>query len=185
MLASRLCLRAAARPQASGLPLITHRLGLRTARPSIRLWQETHRVFVSAPRHRKDDAQARAIQEENPAKQPARESVKPESVEAKKPADPSAPPTDNDPLLAEKTVSRKEQRSADWRIIKDMSHYLWPKDDLGTRFRVGLSVALLVGAKVGNNFNAMFMGNSLLIVPRMCRSSTCKSLSTSRPSSTA
>jgi hypothetical protein len=53
-----------------------------------------------------------------------------------------------DPLLAEQTVSNKEQRKADWAIIKDMAHYLWPKDDFGTRFRVGLSVALLVGAKV-------------------------------------
>ena len=56
-----------------------------------------------------------------------------------------------DPLLAEQTVSNKEQRKADWAIIKDMAHYLWPKDDFGTRFRVGLSVALLVGAKVIDN----------------------------------
>lgn len=51
-------------------------------------------------------------------------------------------------LLAEHNVSSKEQRKADWAIVKDMAHYLWPKDDLGTRSRVGLSVALLVGAKV-------------------------------------
>ncbi|GAM85731.1 hypothetical protein ANO11243_037390 [Dothideomycetidae sp. 11243] len=31
-----------------------------------------------------------------------------------------------------------------------MAKYLWPKDDLGTRFRVGLSLALLVGSKVLN-----------------------------------
>ena len=53
-------------------------------------------------------------------------------------------------LLAEQTVTNKEQRKADWAIIKEMSHYLWPKDNLGTRFRVGLSVALLVGAKLLN-----------------------------------
>ncbi|CAI6335012.1 unnamed protein product [Periconia digitata] len=55
-----------------------------------------------------------------------------------------------DPLLAEQTVSNKEQRKADWAIIKEMSHYLWPKDNLGTRTRVGLSVGLLVGAKLLN-----------------------------------
>ncbi|EQK98286.1 transporter ATM1 [Ophiocordyceps sinensis CO18] len=31
-----------------------------------------------------------------------------------------------------------------------MSRYLWPRDNLGTKFRVGLAVALLVGAKVLN-----------------------------------
>ena len=32
-----------------------------------------------------------------------------------------------DGLLAEQTVSNKEQRKTDWRIIKEMSQYLWPK----------------------------------------------------------
>jgi len=53
-----------------------------------------------------------------------------------------------DALLSERVVSDKEQRRADWAIIKDMAKYLWPKDDLGTRSRVGLSLALLVGSKV-------------------------------------
>lgn len=44
----------------------------------------------------------------------------------------------------------KERRKADWAIIKEMSRYLWPKDSLNTRVRVGLSVGLLVGAKVLN-----------------------------------
>ncbi|KAF2786031.1 P-loop containing nucleoside triphosphate hydrolase protein [Melanomma pulvis-pyrius CBS 109.77] len=34
--------------------------------------------------------------------------------------------------------------------MKEMSRYLWPKDNLGTRARVGLSVGLLVGAKLLN-----------------------------------
>lgn len=72
--------------------------------------------------------------------------MKPESI---KPAEKAPEPTKNDPLLAEQTVSNKEQRKADWAIIKDMAHYLWPKNDFSTRFRVGLSVGLLVGAKVG------------------------------------
>jgi ABC transporter ATM len=54
-----------------------------------------------------------------------------------------------DPLtLDDKT--NKEQRKADWAIMKEMAQYLWPKDSLGTRFRVGLSLAMLVGAKVLN-----------------------------------
>lgn len=32
-----------------------------------------------------------------------------------------------DPLLSEQTVSNKEQRKADWAIMKEMSRYLWPK----------------------------------------------------------
>ena len=32
-----------------------------------------------------------------------------------------------DGLLSEQTVSNKEQRRADWAIIKEMSTYLWPK----------------------------------------------------------
>ncbi|OLN85826.1 Iron-sulfur clusters transporter ATM1, mitochondrial [Colletotrichum chlorophyti] len=54
-----------------------------------------------------------------------------------------------DPLATpEKTV--QEQRKADWAIMKEMSRYLWPKDSIGTKFRVGLAVSLLVGAKVLN-----------------------------------
>jgi ABC transporter ATM len=59
-------------------------------------------------------------------------------------------PSKGDALLAEQLVSNKEQRKADWAIIKQMSKYLWPKDSLGTRMRVGLSVGLLVGAKLLN-----------------------------------
>lgn len=47
-------------------------------------------------------------------------------------------------------MTAKEQRKADWAIIKEMSQYLWPKDSWGTKFRVGLAVSLLVGAKVLN-----------------------------------
>lgn len=32
-----------------------------------------------------------------------------------------------DALLKEQTVSNKEQRKADWAIMKEMSRYLWPK----------------------------------------------------------
>lgn len=69
--------------------------------------------------------------------------------DASSPIAPASATAKGGPLLAEQTVSNKEQRKADWAIIKDMAHYLWPKNDFSTRFRVGLSVGLLVGAKVG------------------------------------
>ncbi|KAH0380010.1 ABC transporter-like protein, partial [Aureobasidium melanogenum] len=101
-------------------------------RPSIR-------VFTTSPWRSKDDTHLKTAQQET--KVAAAEPTKTPTVQ-KENKQPS--------LLAEQTVSNKEQRKADWAIIKDMAHYLWPKDDFGTRFRVGLSVALLVGAKVLN-----------------------------------
>ncbi|KAK4497826.1 hypothetical protein PRZ48_010480 [Zasmidium cellare] len=99
-------------------------------------------------RQPKDDARARTVQKQEETKQPAEEKVGPETVVKNK--DAAKPETKNDPLLAEQMVSNKEQRKADWAIIKDMSHYLWPKNDFNTKFRVGLSVGLLIGAKVLN-----------------------------------
>ncbi|KAJ6264644.1 hypothetical protein Dda_0793 [Drechslerella dactyloides] len=55
-----------------------------------------------------------------------------------------------DPLLTSMDVSKAAQRKADWAILKDMVHYIWPKNNLGTKVRVGLAVGLLVGAKVLN-----------------------------------
>lgn len=52
--------------------------------------------------------------------------------------------------LATVEKSNTEQRKADWAIMKEMSRYLWPKGDVGTKVRVGLAVALLIGAKVLN-----------------------------------
>lgn len=102
----------------------------------------TVRVFTTSPWRSKDDARARTLHAET--KVEATEATKPSSVPQEKAAGPAKQPS----LLAEQTVSNKEQRKADWAIIKDMVRYLWPKDDFGTRFRVSLSVALLVGAKV-------------------------------------
>ncbi|GAB7347474.1 hypothetical protein MBLNU459_g4387t1 [Dothideomycetes sp. NU459] len=109
----------------------------RTTRPAVR-------VFTTSPWRRKDDGAVRTVQRETKAETP--ESIKPESIQKQNPVAPTKQPS----LLAEQTVTNKEQRKADWAIIKDMARYLWPKNDLGTRFRVGLSVALLVGAKVLN-----------------------------------
>lgn len=64
-------------------------------------------------------------------------------------AKPSAPSAPAYPLAAV-DKSAADQRKADWAIVKEMSRYLWPKDSPGTKIRVGLSLALLVGAKVLN-----------------------------------
>lgn len=45
---------------------------------------------------------------------------------------PSRGPT-NDAFLAGRTISNKEQRKADWTIMKEMSRYLWPKVTLKHR----------------------------------------------------
>lgn len=175
MFASRLCLRAASRPHAFSS---SSALGLRATQ---RATWPSKRVFVSTPRHRKDDARLRAVGSKAQAKQPAEDSIKPESVKKEGPAE----PTRNDALLSEKTVTRKEQRKADWRIIKDMSQYLWPKDDFGVRLRVGLSVAMLVGAKVRQPYLHVVMIARIIDRISVCRSSTSKSHSTSKPSWTA
>ncbi|KAF8476188.1 P-loop containing nucleoside triphosphate hydrolase protein [Kalaharituber pfeilii] len=53
-------------------------------------------------------------------------------------------------LLSETILSNKEQRKADWAIMREMAKYLWPRDNFGVKVRVGLSLGLLVGAKVLN-----------------------------------
>ncbi|KAJ5606448.1 hypothetical protein N7510_009229 [Penicillium lagena] len=53
-------------------------------------------------------------------------------------------------LLNESAMGTKEQRKADWAIMKEMAKYLWPKGDWGTKLRVGTALSLLVGAKVLN-----------------------------------
>jgi ATP-binding cassette, subfamily B (MDR/TAP), member 7 len=79
---------------------------------------------------------------------PAKESVKPESIEKASPAQVNTSKANN--LLNEQTVSNKEQRKADWAIMKEMTRYLWPKDDLGAKVRVSTAFSLLVGAKLLN-----------------------------------
>lgn len=59
-------------------------------------------------------------------------------------------PEKEEVLLAEQTISNKEQRKIDVAILKEMSKYLWPKGEFGTRLRVSTALALLVGAKVLN-----------------------------------
>lgn len=68
----------------------------------------------------------------------------PPAAAAKKPASSTKDP------LASIDKSAQDQRKADWAIMKEMAHYLWPKDSMSTKLRVGLAVVLLVGAKVLN-----------------------------------
>lgn len=127
----------------TGRPVNLCRVALRSALPS-----PATRVFATVSPHRKQGPGHRSPTEQAA---PGRvygggEGVKLGSLQKKAPAKRAK----NDPLLAEQTVSNKEQRKADWAIMKEMSRYLWPKDNMGTRFRVGLSVSLLVGAKILN-----------------------------------
>ncbi|KAJ5503920.1 ABC transporter integral membrane type 1 [Penicillium fimorum] len=53
-------------------------------------------------------------------------------------------------ILSEPMAGKKEQRKADWAIMKEMAKYLWPKDDWGTKLRVSTALSLLIGAKILN-----------------------------------
>lgn len=169
MLASRACLRATLSPTKAQLR--SQRLGAPVYLPAA--WH-ARRVFASTPRHRKDDTRARTVQKEIQAKQPAAESIKPEGVQKSKPAEPTAKAGS---LLSEQTVSNAAQRKMDLAIMKDMVQYLWPKNDFNTRFRVSLSLGLLIGAKVGSQV-PFHPGPQ--IIDRVCRFSTYKCLSTSK-----
>ncbi|KAH8727796.1 iron-sulfur clusters transporter-like protein atm1 [Phaeosphaeriaceae sp. PMI808] len=95
------------------------------------------RIFTTSPLHRNDVHGQRSL----PGLQTAAQGT-PSAAQVK-----LAKP---DPLLQEQSLSNQAQRKADWAIMKEMTKYLWPKDSMGTRLRVGLSVGLLVGAKLLN-----------------------------------
>ncbi|KAJ1027948.1 hypothetical protein NDA13_003400 [Ustilago tritici] len=60
-------------------------------------------------------------------------------------------PDRDDPLgLNAREKSLKEQRMVDWAIIRKLVQYVWPKGDFGTKQRVVLALALLVGGKLLN-----------------------------------
>ena len=60
-------------------------------------------------------------------------------------SDPPRPAT----LSADEThISISQQRKNDWRIVKQLSGNLWPKDDWSTRARVVVGMGLLVAGKV-------------------------------------
>ena len=61
-----------------------------------------------------------------------------------------SPSAKSDEALGQGAASSKEQRKADWAIMKEMSKYLWPKDDMSAKTRVSTALALLIGAKLLN-----------------------------------
>ncbi|TID21992.1 iron-sulfur clusters transporter atm1 [Venturia nashicola] len=102
--------------------------------PSRRFELPICRIFATTPQHRKHVARI-----------PPPKSTIPPQPEPKKAVEPK-----QDILLAEQNVPNSEQRKADWAILKEMTAYLWPKNDLNTRVRVGVALGLLIGAKVLN-----------------------------------
>jgi ATP-binding cassette subfamily B (MDR/TAP) protein 7 len=108
------------------------------------------RDFANSSRFSKDVTKERVIASQAQREPRAADNIpgmKPETIA--KPAPPVPNLGRKDPLaLADKT--NKEQRKADWAIMKEMAQYLWPKDSFGTRARVVIAVALLVGSKVLN-----------------------------------
>lgn len=90
----------------------------------------------------------RSAQRQSSSKAETLENVKPEAVQRPEDAKSVGPKTDA--LLTEQTVSNREQRKADWAIMKEMALYLWPKGELGTKIRVTTALALLIGSKVLN-----------------------------------
>ncbi|MCJ1359066.1 MAG: Iron-sulfur clusters transporter atm1, mitochondrial [Icmadophila ericetorum] len=123
----------------------------------LRCYQPLQQLLYSAPY--RSFRQSHALwQEKRPpitpvaegdAKTVATERSKPETVQKQNTAASTGKPR-VDSLLSEQTVSNKEQRKADWAIMKEMARYLWPKGDLGTKARVGTAFALLIGSKILN-----------------------------------
>ncbi|KAM0148315.1 hypothetical protein ACHAQE_009896 [Botrytis cinerea] len=108
------------------------------------------RVFTSTNRLLKDIPKGSAIQSQSLRNPKAADDIPGATPETAKKAPLAIPTTARKDPLALDDKTNKEQRKADWAIIKEMSQYLWPKDNMGTRVRVGLSLGLLVGAKVLN-----------------------------------
>ena len=83
-------------------------------------------------------AGARRKLEGEPRKDEQPDDLRPETIQKPGPvASDGVPKTDA--LLTEQTMSNKEQRKADWAIMKEMARYLWPKV---CKSRLSLSVAL-------------------------------------------
>ncbi|TGO47233.1 hypothetical protein BCON_0287g00030 [Botryotinia convoluta] len=117
----------------------------RWAQPGVGL-----RVFTSTNRPLKDIPKGSAIQSQSLRNAKSADDIPGTTPETAKKAPLAIPTTARKDPLALDDKTNKEQRKADWAIIKEMSQYLWPKDNMGTRVRVGLSLGLLVGAKVLN-----------------------------------
>ncbi|MCJ1295264.1 Iron-sulfur clusters transporter atm1, mitochondrial [Xylographa carneopallida] len=98
---------------------------IRNARQGLLSYEATRKYTYSATLWQKNISKDTVNIQKTPGSEAA-ESIKPESVHKNHftKAD-EAPKTDA--LLAEQTVSNKEQRKADWAILKEMARYIWPK----------------------------------------------------------
>jgi hypothetical protein len=54
-------------------------------------------------------------------------------------------------FLSSVKKARNEQPAtvSTYSMIMDVSKYLWPKDDIGSRIRIVSAILLLIGSKVG------------------------------------
>jgi ATP-binding cassette subfamily B (MDR/TAP) protein 7 len=62
------------------------------------------------------------------------------------------PPTSRPPAAIDKTI-RTTQTSTDWKIIKNLVRYIWPRDDPAVKIRVVTALSFLVAGKVRINSN--------------------------------
>ena len=88
----------------------------------------THRHFILSAHSQKEDSAARRqiAQDERSSTADRAENIKPETMhKPQEQAENDEPKPDA--LLSEQSLSNKEQRKADWAIMKEMSRYLWPK----------------------------------------------------------
>ena len=56
-------------------------------------------------------------------------------------------PTSRPPAAIENTI-KTTQSSEDWKIIKNLVRYIWPRDDPAIKIRVVTALSLLVAGKV-------------------------------------
>ncbi|KAI5793884.1 transporter ATM1, mitochondrial precursor [Peziza echinospora] len=138
MITQRLLQRPLASPLRQQLSRGGHSAGIGIRRTNVAgLGNSSIRHFSSCQRLLQEQKNGDGVPTGPPGKQPEMPKIR--SLLGKPP-----------PLLAETVMATKEQRKADWAIMKEMAKYLWPKDNLGIKVRVGLSLALLVAAKVLN-----------------------------------
>ncbi|KAL2814850.1 P-loop containing nucleoside triphosphate hydrolase protein [Aspergillus cavernicola] len=123
---------------------ITHRSAFPRSRPlAATLYRPQLRAFAVKKETEESSPPDQKISNPEPSSSPAKPT-------APNPQQTQNAATTKKDLLSETTLAKKEQRKADWAIIKEMAKYLWPKDDWGTKVRVGTALSLLVGAKVLN-----------------------------------
>ena len=108
----------AVKPQSAKLSSRLH-----ARQPSLtRLFTYTHRFRQN---DRPEEPQTRGQVQHKP--EPS-DSLRPETIQKPEDADvPTKMAPKTEMLLSEQTVSNKEQRKADWAILKEMTKYLWPQ----------------------------------------------------------